>query len=107
MLTTIKGMIPATSITEPLLKIAVVGDPGVGKSWFAATAPKPVLDLDFDGRASSLAGKAGVLVKSYVDLDTTNPKAIADLESDLNSFDYAKAKGEEIPATFVIDSITY
>ena len=107
MLTTIKGMQPASDITEPLLKIAIVGDPGVGKSWFACTAPKPVFDLDFDGRKSSLAGKEGVLVKSYVDLDTTNPKAIAELESDLNSFDYAKSKGEEIPATFVIDSITY
>jgi len=107
MLTTIKGMIPATTITEPLLKIAVVGDPGVGKSWFAATAPKPVFDLDFDGRTSSLAGKEGVLVKSYVDVDSCNPKSIAELESDLNSLEYAKSKGEEIPTTFVLDSMTY
>jgi len=107
MLSSIKGIEPANAITEPPLKIAIVGDPGVGKSWLAATAPKPVLDLDFDGRKSSLAGKEGVYVKSYVDIDSTNPKAIAELEADLNAFDYAKTKGEPIPATFVLDSITY
>jgi hypothetical protein len=107
MTTTIKGIEAAMDISEPLLKIAIVGDPGVGKSWFAATAPKPVLDLDFDGRKSSLAGKADVFVKSYVDIDTTNPKAIAELESDLNTFDYEKQKGELVYKTFVIDSITY
>lgn len=107
MLTTIKGIEAATAITETFLKLAIVGDPGVGKSWFAATAPKPVLDLDFDGRKSSLAGKDGVYVKSYVDIDSTNPRAIADLESDLNTFDYEKKQGNPIPATFVLDSMTY
>lgn len=105
--TTIKGIESAISIQEPPLKIAIIGDPGVGKSWLAATAPKPVLDLDFDGRKSSLAGKPDVYVKSYVDIDCTKPKAIAELESDLNSFDYDKSKGELIYKTFVLDSITY
>jgi hypothetical protein len=107
MLSTIKGLEPATAITEPKLKIAIVGDQGVGKSWLAATAPKPVLDLDFDGRKSSLAGKEGVFVKSYVDADSVNPKAIADLESDLNTFEYEFNKGNPTPATYVIDSATY
>lgn len=104
----IKGLKPATEITEPLLKIAIVGEPGIGKSWFAATAPKPLIDIDFDGRASSLAGKEGVYVKTYQDVDTNNPKAIAELESDINTWEYAKTSGKgDCPATFVLDSMTY
>lgn len=102
-----KGFEEATAITEPPLKIAIVGEPGVGKSWFACTAPKPVLDLDFDGRKSSLAGKKDVYVKSYVDTDIINPRAIADLEADITTWQYDKSQGKEIPKTFVIDSITY
>lgn len=101
------GLVSAQDIVEPLLKIAIVGDPGVGKSWLASTAPGPVLDLDFDGRKSSLAGKPNVFVKSYVDIDINTPKAIAELEGDINKFEYAKSKGEEIPVTFVLDSVTY
>ena len=107
MLSTIKGLMDSTTISEPYLKIALVGDPKVGKSWLAATAPKPVLDLDFDGRASSLAGKAGVFVKSYVDIGTTTPKAISELEADINTFEYEKQKGNPTPVTYVLDSMTY
>jgi len=107
MLDKIKGLVSAQDIVEPPLKIAIVGEPGVGKSWLAATAPKPVLDIDFDGRKSSLQGKAGVYVKSYVDIDINNPKAIADLETDINTFEYEKGKGNPTPATYVLDSMTY
>lgn len=107
MLDKIKGLVSAQDIVEPLLKIAIVGEPGIGKSWLAVTAPKPVLDIDFDGRKSSLAGKAGVFVKSYVDIDINNPKAISDLETDINSFEYEKQKGNPTPATYILDSMTY
>lgn len=107
MLEKIKGLVPAQDIVEPKLKVAIVGEAGIGKSWFAATFPKPILDLDFDGRASSLAGKEGVYVKSYVDIDINNPKAIADLESDINTFEYDFKSGKPTPATYVLDSATY
>jgi hypothetical protein len=106
-LTGLKNVQEGTNIKEPLLKIAIVGDPKVGKSWLAATAPKPIFVMDFDGRASSLAGKANVFVKSYVDIGTTTPKAVAELESDIASIEYEKSKGNPIPATFVLDSMTY
>jgi hypothetical protein len=102
-----KGVEAAVAITEPPLKVAIVGEPGVGKSWFAATFPTPVLDLDFDGRKSSLAGKKDVYVKSYVDINTNSPMAISELEKDLNTWEYDKKQGKEIPATFVLDSMTY
>ena len=103
----IKGVVAATDITEPKLKIAICGDPGVGKSWLAATLPGNTMDLDFDGRAASLAGKPNVFVKTYWDDNQLNPQAMQNFETDLASLKYAKSQGKEIPDTYVIDSITY
>lgn len=97
----------ATGLTDELLKIAIIGAPGIGKSWLSATAPKPVFNIDFDGRKSSLAGKTGVTVKSYVDLDPNTPRAMAELEADLGLLEYEKTKGNPVPATYVIDSLTF
>ena len=102
----IPSLVEATSLTEEPLKIAVIGAPGIGKSWLACTAPGPVFDIDFDGRKSSLAGKANVIVKTYVDLDPNNPKAAAELEADLGLIEYEKQKGNPVPATYVLDSLT-
>lgn len=38
------------------LKVLIYGAPGVGKTWLAGSAPKPLL-FDFDGGAASLAGR--------------------------------------------------
>ena len=38
------------------LKLLIYGAPGVGKTWLAGDAPKPLL-FDFDGGAASLAGR--------------------------------------------------
>jgi hypothetical protein len=89
------------------MRIAVIGDPGIGKSWFTATMPGINFSIDFDGRASSLAGKENVIVKTYTDVDTNNPRAIADLEADISKIKYDKTQGKPIPDTFILDSITY
>jgi hypothetical protein len=49
------------------LLIALVGKEKSGKSRLAATAPTPILFFDFDGRISSVAGRANVYGVSYVD----------------------------------------
>lgn len=49
------------------LLIALIGKEKSGKSRLLATAPKPVLVFDHDGRARSLAGIAGVYAISYID----------------------------------------
>lgn len=106
----VKGLLPATEITEPLLKLAIVGDTGIGKSWLAVSHASPtnkILDLDFDGRAASLAGKENVYVKTYQDLDFNNPKCIAELESDINDWEYDKSMGRLQFQTFVLDSASY
>lgn len=81
------------------LKIAIIGEPGVGKSWLAATAPQPIRVFDFDDRAESLAGKPGLLIKS-------KPTMI-DVEQDLSIAKARKKQGFSIPATWLFDSVTY
>lgn len=104
----IAGVVPAISIkASERLRIAIVGPMKSGKSWFAASAPKPVLVYDFDNRAESLSGKPGVSVKTLVDTDPRLPHIVQDIETDLNMFKYRKDQGKAIPATFVFDSLTY
>lgn len=81
------------------LKIAILGKPKSGKSWLAATAPKPILYYDFDDRAESLEGKSGLHVQ-------TKPTML-DVESDLSVLKASKLKGQPLPATIVFDSVTF
>lgn len=104
----VAGVVPATSVhAAKKLRIAIIGPMKNGKSWFAASGPKPVLVYDFDNRAESLSGKPGVFVKTLVDIDPTQPHAVQDVEADLNMFKYNLSQGKAIPATFVFDSLTY
>jgi hypothetical protein len=103
----ISGITEGTALSEPKLKIAIVGEPKTGKSWLASTAPGPIFVADFDGRYESLRGKAGVFVKTYQDVNPSIPTAMAALESDIGMFEYNKSMGRDIPATFVLDSMTY
>jgi hypothetical protein len=105
-----KGMrgIPTADIKqEEFLRIAILGLPKTGKSWFAATAPKPIAYYDFDRRAASLAGKPGVFITSLYDANQEKPTAMTTLESELSMWQMKKLKGQPIPATFVFDSVTY
>ena len=96
------------------LKLAIVGREKHGKSWLAATARKPILVHDFDGRSESLNGKDGVYVISYVDpVWPKMPDAaqkfldiVGKLETslDLAELGFAVPKGT-IVRTNVIDSI--
>lgn len=104
----ITGCKPATEIVAGThLKIAIVGKPKVGKSWFAATAPGPVLVYDFDNRAESLAGKEGVMIKTLFDANQISPTAFKTIEADLSILKYRKGQGKPIPKTFVFDTITF
>lgn len=104
----VKGATPAEQIDATgRLKIAILGLPKSGKSWFAATAPKPIMFYDFDDRAISLAGKQGIMVKTLQDKSQRDPQAMKALETDLSNFQYRKLKGLPIPTTFVFDTVTY
>lgn len=91
------------------IKIAIIGPPHGGKSRLAATAPKkPIYFWDFDDKLANVAGIKDVFGKTYK--DTTNPiqsTAWAEIEKDMNHFEYQKGIGKSIPGTMVFDSITY
>lgn len=102
----IAGVREAAKIeTTDRIKAAIMGKPKSGKSWFAATAPPPVLVYDFSDRAESLAGKEGVFVKTLIDTQQS-PTVVKAIEADLSLFQYKKKKGEPIPASVVFDEIT-
>lgn len=86
---------------ESRLKLAIVGDQGTGKSWFAATAPQPIMDYDFDDRAESVAGKPGLIIKSK--------PTMVDVERDLSiaKGNVAQKRPDLNPATWLFDSVTY
>jgi hypothetical protein len=94
------------------LRLAIVGQPGVGKSWLAATAPPPVLHYDFDNRAASLRqmvherGLKDIKVVTYVDNQDT-PTTMTNLENDLVMLKSAKAARNPVPRSYILDSATY
>jgi len=98
---------------EPRLKIAVVGVPKVGKSWFAYTSPAPVWSFDFDTRSESLKEfcskykRTDVEGKSYWDKDPNIPTAMQAVETDISMFEYLKQQGKTTPATYILDSMTF
>lgn len=62
---------PDESTPLDRLLVALVGKEKSGKSRLAATARKPILFLDWDGRFASVAGRPGVYGETF--LDTPNP----------------------------------
>lgn len=99
------------------LLIALVGKEKSGKSRLLATAPKPVLVFDHDGRARSLAGIKGVYAISYIDpIGFQQPDAFTNFVGHLttletNGWDLAYLgfknlePGQAIVKTVAIDSI--
>lgn len=104
----VSGAVEAKAIDATgRLKIAILGLPKSGKSWFASTAPGPIMYYDFDDRAISLSGKADIFVKTLQDKSQHTPLAMKELEKDLSNFKYRRTKGLPIPTTFVLDTVTY
>jgi len=95
------------------LKVAVCGEPKVGKSWLIArTCRKPLLVYDFDDRAESIAGSKDTIIKTLFDTDDTVPKAWLEFESDLGTMEYTYSKciAAKVPFPFKsvsLDSITF
>ena len=104
----LKGFRDANNIdADEKLRVAIIGGPKNGKSWFAATMPKPIAYYDFDNRASSLAGKEGVFIKTLIDTNPDKPTAMQELEADLSMYQMNKAKGLPIPTSYVLDTVTF
>jgi hypothetical protein len=85
----------------------VLSEPGGGKSWLVCTGRKPILEYDFDDRSESIAGKAGVYIKTIIDRDQKNPEAWRKLEEDVGVLEYVKQKGDLKIRTVALDSLTF
>lgn len=96
------------------LQLLEIAKEKAGKSWLAATAPKPILFFDTDLRAGSLAGREGVFAATLRDpashLQPTAFNEMLDiltkLEMGTTLKDLCKEWPLARPETIVIDSIT-
>lgn len=96
------------------LQLLEIAKEKAGKSWLAATAPKPILFFDTDLRAGSLAGREGVFAATLRDpaphLQPTAFNEILDiltkLEQGATLADLAPGWPSVKPATIVGDSVT-
>lgn len=84
---------------EGQLRIAILGKPKSGKSWFASTAPGPIRYYDHDNRAESLEGKPNLFIKSR--------PSMLDIETDLSVMKANKIQKKPLPVTIVHDTVTY
>lgn len=95
------------------LRLAIIGPSGVGKTWAAMTAPKPILHYDFDNRAASVkkyvttTGQTDIYTKTLVDTNPLIPTVCTALENDLVMLKSMKQAGNPIPVTYVLDSALY
>lgn len=106
----IYGTTLATEIKQDKMKIAVVGEPKVGKDWLAATAPGKVFAFDFDDRKDSLAthpNKANIEAKTYHDSNSMRALAWSEFARDVDEFQEMKQRGEKIPDWFVLSSAQF
>lgn len=85
-------------ITEHM-RGALVGVYKSGKSWTLATAPDPVLIIDADLRADSLAGKYGVYCASIAEPAGLNqqPTAYSDILSLIGRIESSRKLGDILP----------
>lgn len=106
----IYGTTLATEIKQDKMKIAIVGEPKVGKDWLAATAPGKVFTFDFDDRQYSLAihpNKANIEVKTYQDKNSMRALAWSEFTRDVDEFQEMSQRGEKVPDWFVLSSAQF
>lgn len=92
------------------MKIALVGEPKVGKDWFACTAPGSIFTFDFDKRLDSLnkhPNRANIEGKTYFDDSFLKPLSWNQFVYDVQEFQEMHKKGEKIPDWFITSSMQF
>jgi len=98
------------------IKVLVYGEAGSGKTVFGCSFPTPIFVADFDAKVSSAAAyykSIGATDRiEQIDYETYTKQGDTDIAFDrwsrkLYEFEQAVKKGEPIPATIVLDSLTF
>lgn len=92
------------------MKIAIVGEPKIGKDWLANTAPGTIFNFDFDDRLDSLAkhpNRANIIGKTYYDELPQQPHAWTEFEADVFKFQELYQAGEKTPDWYVLSSMQF
>lgn len=93
----ILSKIAPAHVNTPALKVLIYGDPGVGKTTFAASAPKPLLiDVERGSRAVITAGTP---------VDVLEFKSIEQVEATINFLKNGNSAFDKYD-TIILDSIT-
>jgi len=98
--------------TKDLVKVLVYGEPGAGKTVFAAGFPGPILYLDFDHKVSSAARFYAKDADRLKQIEVVNlspalaKNPITELESRIKELAEYQRKNEYPYRTLVVDSVT-
>lgn len=85
-----------------------VGESGTGKTVAAASFPKPVEFLDFDGRIRGLLG-ASWIDRKEINYEFFPPKDLGIVDKvnkKLEYYEIAKSMNQSVPISLVLDSLT-
>lgn len=99
-------------VKPDIRKLLLIGNPGVGKTNFLKTMPKPAYIFSFDKGYLTLAGEQGVTVGVCMDEDRYKPSAYADFSQKFakliagEKFKWPDGK-EEPYQTIALDNVSF
>lgn len=105
----LQGYTAAKEITRvDRIKAAVCGDQKTGKSnLIAKTARKPLLIYDFDDRRESISGAEDTIVKTLIDVHSSEPTVWGKFETDIGALEYLRDEKKLAFRSLALDSMTF
>lgn len=104
--------IETVTLKPDIRKLLLIGNPGVGKTNFIKTMPKPIYVFSFDKGYLTLAGEDGIKVGVCMDEDRYSPKSYAEFNTKFQKLcqgeKYKWSDGrEEAYQTIALDNVSF